>query len=43
MSRWNLDITKCQGTDKICLLHRGTFSYYFPVTGVNKIARYTVI
>ena len=33
MLQWNLDITKCQGTDKICLLYQGTFPYVFLLLG----------
>ena len=44
--QWNLDITKCQGTGKMCSLYRGFvisrfFFICFTMTGVMKIVRYT--
>ena len=44
--QWNLNITKGQGTGKICSLQRGFvifrfFSIYFAITGVKKIVCYT--
>ena len=42
--KWNLDITKGQGTGKICSLYRGFvisrfFSTYFTITGVKNAVR----
>ena len=45
-SAWNFDVTKGQGTGKMCSLYRGFviswfFFIYFAITGVKKIVRYT--
>ena len=45
-AQWNLDITKGQGTVKICMLYRGFavlrfFFIYFTITEVKKIVRHT--
>ena len=45
--QWNLNITKCQWTGKICLLYRGLvilryFFIYFAITRVKKIKSFFV-
>ena len=43
--QWNLDVTRGQGTGKICSLHRGFVKsrwvfIHFAITSVKKIVRY---
>ena len=45
-TQWNLNITKDQGTGKICSLQRGFvvsrfFSVFCTITGASKIVHYT--
>ena len=45
--QWNLDVTKGQGTGKVCSLLRGFvksrfFPIYFTATGAKNIVRYSV-
>ena len=45
-ARWNLDLTRCQGTGEIGSLHRGFviswfFSVHYTITELKNIVRYT--